>query len=282
MPVAGRGEQRRARSTRRDRRPGPPPTARRPPARRPSFRRLRRPREPLALLGHARRLRQPRGDQDGQVAHVGAARRRAAPRPPRATSSALPTQRPSGWSIAVTSPAHRAAPGLGEAAPSAPRPSRAPRRRRAKNAPLPDLDVEHDGPGPAGELRAHDRGRDEARGGHRAGGVAQARTGAPRRVPGSDAWATTAMPASRTWRTNRFSGRSASIPGDRLQLVDRAAGVGQAAAAHGGHPHPQRRRQGRGDERHRCRPPHPWSAMSPVGAERGPAPAGRPTRSGRA
>ena len=77
-----------------------------------------------------------------------------------------------------------------------------------------------DGAGAARQLRAHDRGRDEARGGDRAGGVPQ---GGQAALAGreADAWAATAMPASRTWRTKRVERQVGLEAGDRLELVDR-------------------------------------------------------------
>ena len=45
-------------------------------------------------------------------------------------------------------------------------------------------------------------------------------------------WPMIARPISRTWATNSLGGQLDPVAGDRLELVDRAAGVAEPAAAH--------------------------------------------------
>ena len=62
--------------------------------------------------------------------------------------------------------------------------------------------------------------------------------------------AATAMPISRTWRMNRAGLEVDGQPRHRLELVERAAGVRQRAAAQLRHLHAARRRERGRDQRH--------------------------------
>ena len=59
----------------------------------------------------------------------------------------------------------------------------------------------------------------------------------------------TAIPTRRTWSIRRCGSRSTSKPGDRLELVERAAGVAEAAAGELGDRHAAGRHERRHDER---------------------------------
>ena len=271
--------------------PAPRPSARPPPARRPSS----APRMPARTPRPPRPCRPPRpaGPPPGPPGRGRrAARRRAAPRPPRPTSSALPTQRPRGWSIAVTSQRTGRPQGSASAAMSSAA-SRA-LATSGKNAPLPAFTSSTMAPAPpASFLLMIEAAMRPAE-----GTVPVASRSASRRSsPGVRlaAWETTAIPDVPHLAHEAVQRKIGLESGDRLQLVDRAAGVGLPAAAHRGDPHPQRRRQRRGHEGRRVahaaggvhvagrRRATPSSRRSPGGDQRAreaPRRRGGPGRSG--
>ena len=240
--------------------PGPRPSARPPPARRPTS----APRTP------ARAPRPPRttpaasasraATQDRQVAQVVAARRRAAPRPPRPTSSALPTHRPSGWSMSLTSQR------TGRPQGSAMRRHqlggrRGPRPRPAMNAPLPALTSSTHGARAARELALlmiEAATRPAERDG--AGGVAQREQALARRGSGARPGQTTAIPDVAHLAHEALQGKVGLEAGDRLQLVDRAAGVGLARGRPSWRPAPPGTPPAARPRGASCPPPRRWSA----------------------
>ena len=154
------------------------------------------------------------------------------------TSSALPTARPSGASIARD---QRLGPDAGRVAD---RHQRLAPARRASSSGLHEraaaaLDVEHQGVDALGDLLAHDRRRDERDAldgaGHVAQGVELAGRPARSRRSGRSARSRSCATAAR----NSSSDRPMRKPGIDFELVERAAGVPEAAAGH--HRHDARR-----------------------------------------
>ena len=95
-----------------------------------------------------------------------------------------------------------------------------------------DLDVEHDRVGAARDLLRHDRGRDQRQDVHRRGHVAERvelLVGRARgRRSGRRSRARPSSPGSTNWSMRELDVEA----GDRLELVERAAGVAEPAAAH--------------------------------------------------
>ncbi len=180
----------------------------------------------------ARRARAPASRRRG--ARSARARRRARRRAGLdrlGTSLALPIATPSGWSMSVSRRAPR-------------RPSRAAERRRAsarasaraaargQERAAADLDVHHERVGALGDLLREDRRRDERDRLDGRGGVAQRVEQRDRRAPGArSARRARSRPARARAGTRGRLERGAKA-GDRLQLVERAAGVAERAPRH--------------------------------------------------
>jgi hypothetical protein len=142
-----------------------------------------------------------------------------------------------------------------------------------------DLDVHHERVEPGGELLGEDRGDDERDRLDRAGGVADGvePLSAGARSP---VWPMIAQPASRTVATKRSRSRRRVVAGDRVELVERAAGVAQPAP--GDHRH---RAAAGGDDRRQQQRDLVADAAGRVlvddWAGRGPRSAPRPSASSR-
>ena len=112
------------------------------------------------------------------------------------------------------------------------------------NAPLADLAVEHEAVDALGELLRHDRRRDQRQRLDRRRSRRAARTAACRPARSARSGRSGTRRARRRARRNRSTGQVDAEPGDRLELVERAAGVAEAAARHHRH-----RDAARGDRR---------------------------------
>ena len=183
-----------------------------------------------------------RGPAPGSAPPRPAGRRRRAPPPPRPPRPRCRPPGPSGVDMSVSSATVAtpcASPELHHGAGQLPR-----RRRSLHERAGADLDVEHQRAGALGDLLAHDRAGDQRDRLDRAGDVAQ-------RVQlavggGSDSPAAQiAAPTSRSCATNSAADRRTRKPGDRLQLVQCAAGVAEAAAGQLRHRGAARRHQRR-------------------------------------
>ena len=113
-----------------------------------------------------------------------------------------------------------------------------------------DLDVEHQRAGALGDLLAHDRGRDQRDRLDGAGDVAQRVELLVRRAPGPSPAAQITAPTSSSWASISSLDSVGPPAGDRLELVEGAAGVAEAAAGQLRHGDPagrDQRRQRQGD-----------------------------------
>ena len=205
--------------------------------------------------------------------------------PPRSTSiasrtsAALPIARPSGWSMSVSS----ARTGMPSAPPERDQRPRqlarvGPRRHERAAA---DLDVHHQRVDPLGDLLGQDRRRD------RAGSTRRWRwRRAARRARGRRARAARSGRRARSRRAparapNSRGGQRGAEPGDRLQLVERAAGVAEPAPRDHRHGQAARGDRAAPAAARSCRRRRPSSACRPR-ARAAPASAGaRPSRSSR-
>ena len=178
---------------------------------------------------------------DRQRLEIARARCPSASRSHSMTSSALPTARPSGASMRVMSASVRTPDGCAD------RDQRLGERARSSSGlherAVAALHVEHQAADALGDLLAHDRRGDERDALDRAGDVAQ-RVELLSAGAISDVWPIMRAADRRRARArNSSSDRPIAEAGDRLELVERAAGVAEPAARH--HRHDRRRRRRR-------------------------------------